>query len=93
MYHQIVTSNYDERLKIKGLAPMRVEMIVVAVVFIKFIINKLKMSEMVLSSYSLKEGILYKIMQDLEKEKPAPKPAAKLKPKQTKEEFNTEHYG
>ena len=48
---------------------------------------------MVLSSYSLKEGILYKIMQDLEDDKPAPKPAAKPKAKQTKEEFNTEHYG
>jgi exopolyphosphatase/guanosine-5'-triphosphate,3'-diphosphate pyrophosphatase len=93
MYHQIVTSNYDERLKIKGLAPMRVEMIVVAVIFIKFIITRLKMEEMVLSSYSLKEGILFKIMQDLEKDKPAPKPTTKLKAKQPNQEFNTEHYG
>ncbi len=93
MYHTIVTSNYDARLKMKGLAPMRVEMIVVAVVFIKYIITKLKIEEMVLSSYSLKEGILYKIMQGLEEEKPAPKPAIKLKAKQTDKEANTEHYG
>ncbi len=77
MYHLIVTSNYDERMKIKGLAPMRVEMIVVAVIFIKFIMQKLKMEEMVLSSYSLKEGVLYDIMKDLEPKKEV----AKVKPK------------
>lgn len=81
MYHQIVTSNYEQRIKIKGLAPMRVEMIVVAIVFVKFILEKLKMSEMVLSSYSLKEGILYKIQQDLEEEKAAAKKQPKVKVK------------
>lgn len=77
MYHTITTSNYEKRIQIKGLAPMRVEMIVVAMVFIKFILEKLKMDEMVLSSYSLKEGILYTIMEKMEDEKKAPKQKVK----------------
>lgn len=82
MYHQIVTSNYEQRMKIKGLAPMRVEMIVVAVVFIRFILKKAAIEEFFLSSYSLKEGILYTIMKDLKDEKPKAKPAAKKVKKQ-----------
>ncbi len=77
MYHLIVTSNYDQRMQIKGLAPMRVEMIVVAVVFIRYILKKAGIQEMYLSSYSLKEGILYNIMKDMKEEKPAPAPKLK----------------
>ena len=43
---------------------MRVEMIVVAVIMIKYVFKKIKLKEMRLSTYSLKEGILYDYMQN-----------------------------
>lgn len=83
MYNIIIESDFDQRSLIKGLAPMRVEMIVVAAVFIRYVLNKLKMEQLFLSSYSLKEGIIYKILQEEEKR------IAKEKEKALKKLVNT----
>jgi exopolyphosphatase/guanosine-5'-triphosphate,3'-diphosphate pyrophosphatase len=63
MYKVIVSSPVEKRYKIKGLAAMRVEMIVVAVILIRFVFKELELEQMRLSTYSLKEGILYQYLQ------------------------------
>jgi exopolyphosphatase / guanosine-5'-triphosphate,3'-diphosphate pyrophosphatase len=63
MYKILLDSTIEKRFRMKGLAPMRVEMIVVAVILIKFVLKKLKLSEMRLSTYSLKEGMLFNYLE------------------------------
>lgn len=63
MYELIIESNIEQRMKMKGLALMRVEMIVVAVIMIRVVFRKLKLDAMRLSTYSLKEGMLFEVMQ------------------------------
>lgn len=63
MYKTIISSPAEKRYKIKGLAAMRVEMIVVAVIMIRFVFKQLKLEQMRLSTYSLKEGILYDFLE------------------------------
>jgi exopolyphosphatase/guanosine-5'-triphosphate,3'-diphosphate pyrophosphatase len=59
MYKILINSSIEKRFKIKGLAAMRVEMIVVAVVMIRFVFKHLNLDAMRLSTFSLKEGILF----------------------------------
>lgn len=64
IYKILLNSTIEKRFKMRGLAAMRVEMIVVAVIMIKYVFKKIKLKEMRLSTYSLKEGILYDYMQN-----------------------------
>jgi exopolyphosphatase/guanosine-5'-triphosphate,3'-diphosphate pyrophosphatase len=59
IYKLLINSSIEKRFKMKGLAAMRVEMIVVAVIMIKYVMKKIKLNKMRLSTYSLKEGILF----------------------------------
>ena len=63
IHQQLITSTRAERLQMKGLIAMRVDMIVIASVFTQFIIRKYKIDKVRLSTYSLKEGVLYKMIQ------------------------------
>lgn len=54
----IYTSTMEERLKMEGLVPMRADMIVIAVVMINFVLNRLTIHDLRLSSYALKEGLI-----------------------------------
>lgn len=63
MYKVLLNSPIEKRYKIKGLAAMRVEMIVVAVILIRFVFKELKLEQLRLSTYSLKEGVLYQHLQ------------------------------
>ncbi len=54
----IYSSTLQERLKMKGLNPIRADMIVVSIIIINFLLNKLPLHHMYLSSYALKEGVL-----------------------------------
>lgn len=62
IYRMILESTIEKRFKMKGLAAMRVEMIVVAVIMIKFVFKKLSLKNMRLSTYSLKEGVMYEYL-------------------------------
>jgi len=64
IYRTIIESSIEKRFKMKGLAAMRVEMIVVAVIMIKFVFKKLALKKMRLSTYSLKEGVMYEFMRN-----------------------------
>lgn len=62
LHNRLVISTKDQRSAIPGMDPMRVEMIVLATVFTHFIIKKFSISRMVQSSYSLKEGAIWRIL-------------------------------
>ncbi len=62
MYDVILRSTTKERLHMKGLSRMRVDMIVVSAIFVDYILVRLGLKKMRLSKYSLKEGILSEIL-------------------------------
>jgi len=64
MYEVILKSTTKERLHMKGLTKMRVDMMVVSAIFVDFIILRLGLKKMRLSRYSLKEGVLRELMND-----------------------------
>ncbi len=55
--------NKQERLKIKGMIPMRVDMIVVASCLIQYILSQIKVDQIICSPYSLKEGAVAEMFQ------------------------------
>lgn len=57
--HKIIRSNHEERLDMKGLIRMRVDMIVIACLIINLIRRDLHLENMSMSSYALKEGVLW----------------------------------
>jgi exopolyphosphatase / guanosine-5'-triphosphate,3'-diphosphate pyrophosphatase len=58
IYRDLVTKNREQRMHIPGMIDMRVDMIVVACVLIKFLLEKHSFSRIRVSTYSLKEGVL-----------------------------------
>jgi exopolyphosphatase/guanosine-5'-triphosphate,3'-diphosphate pyrophosphatase len=54
----ISESTLEQRLQMEGLIPMRADMIVIAVVIINYILNRLIIHDLRLSSYALKEGLI-----------------------------------
>jgi len=62
IYHEILKSTRTERLMMKGLIEMRVDMIVVSAIFVRLLITHLQISQMRLSTYSLKEGVLWELL-------------------------------
>lgn len=64
IYKVLLASTLEKRYGMKGLAPMRVEMIVLASILIRFVFKKLHLSSMRLSTYSLKEGILLQFLRN-----------------------------
>jgi exopolyphosphatase/guanosine-5'-triphosphate,3'-diphosphate pyrophosphatase len=63
IHQQLLNSTREQRLKMKGLLAMRVDMIVIASIFSNYIIQKYDIKKVRLSTYSLKEGVLYKMIQ------------------------------
>ncbi|GAB3649231.1 hypothetical protein GCM10028791_14470 [Echinicola sediminis] len=63
---KLVTLNKEERLKIPGMIPMRVDMIVVASCLIEFILQYVDARELVCSNYALKEGVIAQLIDQKE---------------------------
>ncbi|MCW3086107.1 MAG: hypothetical protein JWP12_3473 [Bacteroidetes bacterium] len=62
LYDTILKSTKEERLQIEGLVEMRVDMIVISSVLVHFILSAFSIQKMRLSTFSLKEGILYELL-------------------------------
>jgi exopolyphosphatase / guanosine-5'-triphosphate,3'-diphosphate pyrophosphatase len=62
IYAMVLKSSKEERLRIKGLVEMRVDMIVISSILVYFIIESFKIEHMRLSMYSLKEGVLHELL-------------------------------
>jgi exopolyphosphatase/guanosine-5'-triphosphate,3'-diphosphate pyrophosphatase len=62
LYQKLINSTLKERKQMKGLESMRLEMIVVATLIVKFILQKLKLPHLVQSNFALKEGVVYELL-------------------------------
>ena len=58
----ITESTLEQRLHMEGLVPMRADMIVIAVVIINYLLNRLIIHDLRLSSFALKEGLIYTLL-------------------------------
>lgn len=56
---KVIKAPYQERLKIKGLIEMRVDMIAISCLFVNYILSQYKIDKMRVSTYSLKEGVIF----------------------------------
>lgn len=68
LYQKLIKSTTKEREQMKGLEPMRIEMIVLACLFVKFIIGKLGIDTLYQSNFSLKEGVIYQLIKNRDHE-------------------------
>ncbi len=59
IYQDLITKTRSERLAIKGMIEMRVDMIVVACALIDYLIKTLNIQSLRVSAYALKEGVLF----------------------------------
>jgi exopolyphosphatase / guanosine-5'-triphosphate,3'-diphosphate pyrophosphatase len=62
LFTKLIKSTTAERLKMKGLEAMRVEMIVLASLFVKFILEKHSFNQIIQSNFALKEGAIFEIL-------------------------------
>lgn len=59
IYRMLIESTTAERTRMKGMESIRIEMIVPSVLFIKLIIDRLKIRKIYQTDYALREGVLY----------------------------------
>lgn len=59
IYELLVKSKTSDRMLLKGMEPIRIEMIVPSVIFIKLIIDRLNIQKITQTDYALREGVLY----------------------------------
>jgi exopolyphosphatase/guanosine-5'-triphosphate,3'-diphosphate pyrophosphatase len=56
--NKIINLPQQELIRVKGMDPMRVDMIGIAAIFVDFIMRKLSLHTIIQSNYSLKEGVI-----------------------------------
>lgn len=66
LFQKLITLNKAERLNIPGMIPMRVDMIVVAVILIEHILKYFEAPELICSTYALKEGVIAQLIRSRE---------------------------
>ncbi|WP_421940669.1 exopolyphosphatase [Pedobacter sp.] len=59
---QLINATHNERAAMKGMIPLRVDMIVVAALITNYVMGRLKLNRLVLSTYDLKMGLLNKFI-------------------------------
>jgi len=62
IHESLLRSTTRERMKMKGLVKMRVDMIVPASICTNYVLRKFRIKEMILSRYALKEGALLELI-------------------------------
>ena len=62
LHQNLLQSTLQERLKMNGLIPMRADMIVLASILSNLVIKAFVIKALKLSTYSLKEGVLWELM-------------------------------
>jgi exopolyphosphatase / guanosine-5'-triphosphate,3'-diphosphate pyrophosphatase len=62
LHHKLINSNKLERSNMHGLEPVRRDMIVLATIFVSFVLRKIGLHNIYQSSYSLKEGAIFEVM-------------------------------
>jgi len=64
LYDQLIFSTLDERRQIEGIPKERAEMIVVAMELLLWVITQSRVSEIVISAYAMKEGIMEEMLEE-----------------------------
>jgi exopolyphosphatase/guanosine-5'-triphosphate,3'-diphosphate pyrophosphatase len=67
IHQQLIASTTVQRMQMKGMIEMRVDMMVIASVLINFILEKTGIRKIKLSTFALKEGILFEALKAEEK--------------------------
>jgi len=62
IYKQLIESSIADRTEMKGMESIRIEMIVPSVIFIKLVIERLKIQKIHQTDFALREGILYELI-------------------------------
>ncbi|MDB5119702.1 MAG: exopolyphosphatase [Sphingobacteriales bacterium] len=65
IWNMILLSSHDQRSKMQGIIPLRVDMIVVATILTQYIQQKSGIKELKLSGYALREGVLYDMIEEI----------------------------
>jgi exopolyphosphatase/guanosine-5'-triphosphate,3'-diphosphate pyrophosphatase len=65
LHERLIASTLNERRNMKGLEPMRIEMIVLASLFVNFILENHSFQRIIQSNYALKEGAVYEHIKEL----------------------------
>lgn len=63
LHQNLLRCSLEERLRIPGMLKMRAEMIAAASIIVTFVLRTTKIKNVILSTYSLKEGVLYEYLQ------------------------------
>nr|WP_294895901.1 exopolyphosphatase [uncultured Pedobacter sp.] len=58
LLEEIIASTHQQRVEMKGLIPLRTDMILMASILTKYILNQSGIKEIITCTYSLKEGLL-----------------------------------
>lgn len=66
LHNLFITSVREERLAIKGLDPIRVDLIVLASIFVNFLVEQFNIKSMYQSEYALKEGFLSELSESIQ---------------------------
>jgi exopolyphosphatase/guanosine-5'-triphosphate,3'-diphosphate pyrophosphatase len=61
VHQKLIASSREERLQLKGLIPMRVDMIVIASIMTNYVMQKLQLKNLTQSAFALKEGVLERL--------------------------------
>lgn len=62
VYHRLVKSTREERLILKGMDDVRVDLIVPAVILIDQLISEIGIDEIIQTDFALREGVLFEMM-------------------------------
>lgn len=62
VYNRLIKSTRDERLKMKGMDYVRVDLIVPAVILIEQLISSIGITQIIQTDFALREGVLFEMM-------------------------------
>ena len=62
LHRKLIASSADQRMAMKKMDPHRVDMIVLASIFINFVIREMRITQLQQCNFALKEGVIYQIV-------------------------------
>ncbi|WP_167615821.1 hypothetical protein [Maribellus sediminis] len=63
VYHKLIASTREERIKMKGMDHVRVDLIVPAVVLIETLVRSIGIKKIVQTDFALREGVLFELIE------------------------------
>lgn len=64
LFDELIGSTKNERLLVPGLQPIRADFMVIAMIMIKFTLERYNLNRIYQSNYALKEGVLFELAQN-----------------------------